>query len=52
MWYFTIIEQNKRYGNVRNHEGTGYRRDQDLSVSKQLTIMYRYSIYEEGIMTS
>ena len=49
MLYFTIFEQSRWHEETSTHEGTGDSRDQSLPVSKQLTIMYQYSIYEEGV---
>lgn len=48
MFYFTVFEQSK-HAKIRTHEGTSDSRGQTLSVSKQLTIMYQYSIYQEGV---
>lgn len=49
MLYFTIFGQNKYEESIQTHSGTGDERDGNLSVSKQLTIMYKYSIYEEFV---
>lgn len=48
MLYFTICEQSKRGGKVQVYESTPCN-TLHSSVSKQLTIMYQYSIYEEGV---